>query len=206
MAQVDGIGANRCAVDRGGRGPFHQRHHIAVGALGDGRHRHAGFADGGHHLDQRDLATGGGARHHLDGRIAHRGGRVDGTLRWLRGVDHSRPFGSGGLRSTVVDELDLVLPDFDGIAILQLLLLDRLAVDVRAVGAVEVFNEDVAAGHLQHGVLTADGEVVDHDVVVGPATEGGAVLGELHLLDHDTVDGNDHFRHGRLLWNPAALV
>ena len=84
---------------------------------------------------------------------------------------------------------------------MQLLLLDRLAVDVGAVGAVEVFEEHVHAGHLHDGMLTTDGQVVDHDVVVGTAAERGAVFGELHFLDDDTVDGNDHFRHGRLLWN-----
>ncbi|MCY1556027.1 hypothetical protein D9M68_927360 [compost metagenome] len=81
------------------------------------------------------------------------------------------------------------------------MLLDGLAIDVGAVGAVEVFQEHIGARHLHHGVLPADGEVVDHDIVVGTATERGAVLGELHLLDDDAVDGNDHFRHGRLLWN-----
>ena len=88
----------------------------------------------------------------------------------------------------VLDQVfDLVLADLDRVVVAEQLLLDRLAVDVGAVGAVEVFDEDVGAHHLQHGVFAADREVVDHDVVVGPATEGGLVLGDLNLLDHHAV-------------------
>jgi hypothetical protein len=44
----------------------------------------------------------------------------------------------------VVDhELDLVLADLDRVVVAQQLLLDGLAVDVGAVGAVEVLDEDV---------------------------------------------------------------
>ncbi len=70
----------------------------------------------------------------------------------------------------------------------QQLLLDRLAVDVGAVGAVEVFDEDVGAGHLQHRVLAADGQVVDHDIVVRAAAERRPVLRELDFLDDHTVE------------------
>jgi hypothetical protein len=75
------------------------------------------------------------------------------------------------------------------------LLLDRLAVDVGAVGAVEVFDEDVLPHHLQHGVLAADGQVVDHDVVVGATTERGLVLGDLDFLDHHTVERDHQLAH-----------
>ena len=51
------------------------------------------------------------------------------------------------------------------------------------------------ADHLQHRVLAADGEVVDHDVVVGAAAERGLVLGDLDFLDHDTVERYDQFAH-----------
>jgi hypothetical protein len=84
--------------------------------------------------------------------------------------------------------LDLVLADFDGVVVRQELLLDGFAVDVGAVGAVEVLDEDVRTDHLQHRVLAADGQVVDHDVVVRPAPEGGFVLGELDFLDHHAVE------------------
>ena len=75
------------------------------------------------------------------------------------------------------------------------LLLDGLAVDVGAVGAVEVFDEDVGADHLQDGVLAADGEVVDDDVVVRAAAERGLVFRDLDFLDHDTIERYDQLAH-----------
>jgi hypothetical protein len=87
-----------------------------------------------------------------------------------------------------VDVLDLVLADFDRVAVVEQLLLDGLAIDKGAVGAVEVFEVHLIARHLQHGMLAADGKVVDHDVVVGPAPDGGAVLGDLDFPDHDAVN------------------
>ena len=85
--------------------------------------------------------------------------------------------------------------DLDGVVVHQQLLLDGLAVDVRAVGAVEVFDEDVRAQHLQHRVLTTDGQVVDDDVVVGTAAEGGLVLGDLNFLDHHAIERYHQFAH-----------
>jgi len=75
------------------------------------------------------------------------------------------------------------------------LFLDRLAVDVGAVGAVQVFDEDIGADHLQHRVFAADGQVVDDDVVVGAASEGGLVLGDLYFLDHHPIERYDQFAH-----------
>ena len=92
-------------------------------------------------------------------------------------------------------ELDLVLADLDRVVVGEQLFLDRLAVDVGAVGAVQVFDEDVGAHHLQHGVFTADGQVVDHDVVVRATAERGLVLGDLHFLDHHAIEGYDQFAH-----------
>jgi hypothetical protein len=109
-------------------------------------------------------------------------------------------------RRLVDQVLDLVLADLDRVVVGQQLLLDGLAVDVGAVGAVEVFDEDVGAHHLQHGVLAADGQVVDHDVVVGTAAERGLVLRDLDFLDHHTVERNHQLAHAcpRLCPLPAA--
>jgi len=96
----------------------------------------------------------------------------------------------------VLDQvLDLVLSDFNRVVVLQQLLLDGPAVDVRAVGAVLVLDVDILTDHLQHGVLPAHGEVVDHDVVVRTPAQGGLVLGELNFLDDDTVQRNNKFGH-----------
>ena len=72
----------------------------------------------------------------------------------------------------LTQELDLVLADLDRVVVLQQLLLDGAAIDVGAIGAVEVFNEHVAAHHLEHGMFPADSQVVDHDVVVRTAAQG----------------------------------
>jgi len=72
--------------------------------------------------------------------------------------------------------------------VLQQLLLDGLAVDVGAVGAVEVLDEHTARHQLQHGVLATDGQVVDHDVVVGAPSQGGLVLRDLDLFDDDPIE------------------
>ena len=92
-------------------------------------------------------------------------------------------------------ELDAVLADLDNVVVGQQLLLDRLAVDVGAVGAVQVFDEHVRLRGGQDGVLAADGQVVDDDVVVRPAAERGALLRDLELLDHDVVERDDEFAH-----------
>ena len=104
------------------------------------------------------------------------------------------------LDRVIAHKLDLVLADLDAVTVLQLLLLDRLAVDVRTVGAVEVFNHHIGAMHQHHGVLAADSEVIDHNVVIGPPTDRGPVLRQLDFLDNDLIDRHDHFRHDRLLF------
>ena len=48
-------------------------------------------------------------------------------------------------------------------------------------------------------MFTADGQVVDDDVVIGPAAQCRALLGELHFLDHHSVDRHNYFCHERLL-------
>src|SRR5690606_29629869 len=95
--------------------------------------------------------------------------------------------------------LDLVLADLDRVVVLQQLLLDRLAIDVGAVGAVEVFDEDVTAHQLHDRVLPTDRQVVDDDVVVGAATQGGLVLGDLDFLDDHAVERDDQFSHAKPL-------
>src|SRR4029077_18313422 len=95
--------------------------------------------------------------------------------------------------------LDLVLADFHRVVVGQQLLFDGFAVDVGAVGAIEVFDEDVLAHHLQHGMLAADGEVVDHDVVVGPTTQRGLVLDDLDLFDDHTIERHHQLTHAHPL-------
>src|ERR1019366_675928 len=155
-----------------------------------------------------DFAAGRRAVHDPDRRRPDRGGgapageRAEARSAPARGVagatGHRARLHDHGLLivGAVVDhELDLVLADLDRIVVGEQLFLDGLAVDVGAVGAVEVFDEDVLPDHLQHRVLAADGEVVDDDVVVGATAERGLVLRELNFLDHDPVERYDQFAH-----------
>ena len=77
----------------------------------------------------------------------------------------------------------------------QLLLLDGAPINESAVGAAQVFNRDLAILHRQHRVLTADGEVFDHDVVIWTTAQRGALLGESHFLDDGAVNRDDQIRH-----------
>ncbi len=45
-------------------------------------------------------------------------------------------------------------------------------------------------------MLTADGKIVDHDIVVGTTAEGDAILGEDHLLQNLVVEKDDQLGHG----------
>jgi hypothetical protein len=88
----------------------------------------------------------------------------------------------------LVQELDFVFADFNGVVVLEQLLFDCFAIDIGTVGAVQIFNVNVSPGHLQHGMFATDGKVVDDDIVIGSATQGGAVFGQLHFLDDDAID------------------
>jgi hypothetical protein len=117
----------------------------------------------------------------------------------------ARVLGQRGAHRTGADgqvaaraKVDAAAADLDDIVVLERLLLDGERIDVGAVGAVEVFNFDFAVAHVQHGMLAADRQVVDHDVVVGTPTQRRAFLGECHLPDDNAIDRNDHLRHCRL--------
>jgi len=99
----------------------------------------------------------------------------------------------------LLQEADLVFAHFDNVAVAQLLACDGLGVDIGAVGAAHVFDFHPIVGHVDDGVLTADGKVVDDDVVVGAPAQRGALLGQLDLFDDDAVDRNDHSGHDPLL-------
>ncbi len=84
------------------------------------------------------------------------------------------------------------------------MLLDRIAVDQGSVGAAEVFHERVVQDRDDYGVLAADRQIVDLDVVVRLAADRGALLGERDLLEHQTIHAEYQFRHRRPL--PSILT
>ena len=76
----------------------------------------------------------------------------------------------------VLDEAQLVMPDGDDVAVLQGMLLDQLAVDVGAVGAVQVLKERVVEDVDDQRVVAADRGIVDADVIVRQAPDRVALL------------------------------
>ena len=218
VAQLDGFVANRGAVHQRHAVAFYMRQHKTVGPFGDGRHGNPWFANGGDHFDQGHLAPDRRAGQNPDRRIGHgcmgrystgsrRSMRCRGDRRGLALPHHTANTAAGlenrglvePIRVALGRELELVFADFDGVAAAQLLSFDCFAVDIGAIGAVQVFNEHIHAQHAEDSVLSADGQVVDHDVVVGSPAQRGALLGQLHVFDDNTVNRHNHFCHERLL-------
>jgi hypothetical protein len=83
----------------------------------------------------------------------------------------------------------------DDVVVLQEVLLDRVAVDHGAVGAAEVLEERVVQDGDDHRVLAAHREVVDLDVVMGLAADGGALFRQGDLLEHQSIHAEYQFRH-----------
>jgi hypothetical protein len=69
-----------------------------------------------------------------------------------------------------------VVADRDHIAVLQRVLLDQLAIDVGAVGAVQILEERVVEDIDDQRMVAADGSVVDADVIVREAPDRVALL------------------------------
>ena len=67
--------------------------------------------------------------------------------------------------------MNRVLADGDAVTVVELLLLDRLAVDERAVGAPEVDDPELLAAPLDAGMMPAGGRVSKYEVVVGRAAQ-----------------------------------
>ena len=101
----------------------------------------------------------------------------------------------GRLRARLLDEFKLVLAELDNVVVLQEMLLDRVAVDQRAVGAAKVLHERIVQDGDDHRVLAADRQIVDLDVVMRLAADRGALLGKRDLLEHQAVHAEYQFRH-----------
>jgi hypothetical protein len=174
---VEAIGAPRDRRDLGsGATERRQRLHeveLAPGELA------------GQHLQLRrlDRELGVGERGGLAGvgdrrrRAAALGGAVDARLRATHRFDRPRRrLDDHRLLELVLlvvflDEAQLVMADGDDVAMLEGMLLDQLAVDVGAVGAVQVLEEGIVEDVDDQRVMPADRRVVDADVVVGEAAD-----------------------------------
>ncbi len=78
--------------------------------------------------------------------------------------------------------MNRVLPDGDAVTVVELLLLDRLAVDKRPVGAPKVDDPELVATPFDAGVMAAGGRIAEDEVVVGRAPEAErAVAGPMRV-------------------------
>jgi hypothetical protein len=96
----------------------------------------------------------------------------------------------------IVDVLELVLAELDDVVRLQKMFLDRLPVHQRAVGRAEILEERVVEDGHDDGMLAGHGQVVDLDVVVRFAPDGGALFGQGDFLEHQPIHTENQFcRH-----------
>jgi hypothetical protein len=84
----------------------------------------------------------------------------------------------------LADILQAVLAKFDGVAVLQEMLLDGLPIDERAVGAAQILKKGIIEYGNHHRVLTRDRQIVDLDIVVRLAADRGALLVQGNFLEH----------------------
>src|SRR5579875_2849237 len=92
-----------------------------------------------------------------------------------------------------------VMPDGDHVAVLQGVLLDELAVDVRVVRAVQILEERVVEDVDDERVVTAHGRIVDADVVVRQPPDRVALLVHVVLGHHLAVEAQNQPSHVRPL-------
>src|SRR6185369_476951 len=191
IRQHDRFGADVNAIERGTRAAVQMRHVEAVAPVGHSHNGYAGFAESRNRLDHRHLQPRRRARQDAKdgvGRLARAAKRIE---LHRGGLGKSRPFGSRNVP-------DAEVADADDFAVAQQLALDHLAVDVSAVGAVQVLDEHVGQPlQVEPAVVAADHHVVEDDVVVGAAAQRRSVLLQVHVLDLDTFDRRDELRHGK---------
>src|SRR3989475_12128205 len=86
-------------------------------------------------------------------------------------------------------------------------LLDRLAVDHGAVGAAEILEKGVLQDGDDDCVFPAYCQIVDLDVVMRLAADGGTFLGQSNFLEHQVVHTEYQLRHSSIpllkLFEPA---
>ena len=135
----------------------------------------------------------------IDLGVAQAAGRRAARRFWHRGAQNHGLLEIGDRRlprAGLVHVLELVLADFDDVIVLQKMLLDRAAVDQRAVGAAQVLQKRIVQDRHDQGVLAADRQVVDLNVVVRLAPDRDPLLVERHFPDHRVVQTQYQLRHG----------
>src|SRR5258708_5618105 len=93
---------------------------------------------------------------------------------------------------------ECVLTDCDAVAVVQLFLLDGLAVHQRAIGAAEVYDPELLASPLDAGVMSTGRRVAEDQVVVGRAADAErSIAGAVVVAGVRTrLDGQLRLRSG----------
>src|SRR6185437_6775464 len=184
VAQPLGLAADRRAVDERevvALAAVHVDDEVAFRPAGDRGDLHAGPPQGRECFVELQLAAREGSREDLQLRFLHRravegrgiqrpalAGRRQGGGSFFRrfarrtdlldrargGLDHHGLL-ELVLLLVILDKAQLMMPDSDDIPVLQRMLLDELAVDVGAVGAVQVLEEGVVQDVDDERVMTA---------------------------------------------------
>jgi hypothetical protein len=132
------------------------------------------------------------------GRLVHRGADAPDSLLALRawcddhGLFELVLFRLGIL---AIDEAQLVMPDRDDIAMLHGMLFDQLAIDIGAVGAVQVFEEGIVQNIDDERVVSAHRWVVDTNIVVREAPYGVALLVHVVFREDLTIQAEHQACH-----------
>ena len=84
-----------------------------------------------------------------------------------------------GIVELLVREPYLVVPDGQNVAILQGVFLYQLAIDVSAIGAVQILKKRVVENIDDQRVMPTDSGVVDANIVIRKTTNGIAFLGHV---------------------------
>jgi hypothetical protein len=74
---------------------------------------------------------------------------------------------------------------------LQGVLFDQLAVDVSAIGAVQIFKKGIVQNINDQGMVTTDGRVIDTHIVVGEASNRVSLFGHVELSQNLRIQTQD---------------
>jgi hypothetical protein len=72
-----------------------------------------------------------------------------------------------------------MMTDRNNVTVLQRVFLDQLAIDVSAIGAVQVFKKGIVQNIDDQGVMAAHRRVIDPDIVIRKATNGVTLFGHV---------------------------
>jgi hypothetical protein len=71
----------------------------------------------------------------------------------------------------------------------------RPAIDVSAIGAVQILQKGIVEDRHDHGMVAGDGQIVDLDVVLRLTPNGDALLVERNFLEHQVVHAEYELSH-----------